>query len=273
MINRLAVIFSFMFFAAGVAGAAQFLEREISCPVCETPFYARLDLDGSQGEIRIDLKPVGAGPWLLPDCPKCGFVSYKLPVPAAELARCRAVTASDNFRKSLGRSTYFRVGLLYEQLGKPDYSVATSFLKASWQEEYDPAKLKEDLELSLKYFTACAQSCGMEEKENSQLLAGELLRRLGRFGEAQAHLAKLQGLKGFQKNFFADIVDFELARCAKMDAAPYEMEDVRDFKRSLSEKIQVRLQRLLKYLSDLGEKTAASGPAGRNAAAPESDAR
>lgn len=271
MIKRLAMILGFTFAASDGAAADRYLEREILCPVCGTAFYAKLDYSAELGEMRTDLKPVGAvsDPWLLPDCPKCGFVSYKLPVPAAELAKCKAVVASGDYMNSLGRSTYFRVGLLYEKLGKPAYSIAMSFLKASWQEEQEAPKLKEDQELSLKYFTACAQSCGTEEKENSQLLMGELLRRLGRFETARAHLAGLQGTKGFQKNFFSDIVEYQLARCARMDAAPYEMEDVRDFKRSFPEKIKVRLRRLLKYLSDLGEKTAENSPQGRKAAFPE----
>jgi len=274
MIRKAALISGFLLLSAVGAFAGQYIERELPCPACGLPFYAKLDADSSQNpEMRLDLKPVGGDPWLLPSCPKCGFVSYKLPIPAAELARGRAIIASESYRKNLGRSTYFRVGLLYEKLGKPPYAVATSFLKASWQEEYNPAKLKEDLELGLKYFSVCAQTCGQEEKENSLLLMGELLRRLGRFGEAKAHLAGLQGQKGFTKNFFADIVEFELKRCEKQDSATYEMEDVRDFKRSLPEKIKVRLKRLVKYLSDLGEKTAESAPTDRKALSPEPDAR
>ena len=116
--------------------------------------------------------------------------------------------------------------------------------------------------------SSCAATCAAEEKENSQLLAGELLRRLGRFEEARAHLAKLQGLKGFQKNFFADIVEFQLVRCASQDAAPYEIEDVRDFKRTLLEKLKLRVKKLLKYVTEAGDKEAEASSLKRKSFSP-----
>jgi len=275
MAKKIAFMLGLLVAAAGLAAAAKFVDREMPCPVCGNVFYARLDLSGAGSEMRLDLKPVGdvAWPWLLPDCPKCGFVVYRLPVPAAELARCRVITASEEYKKARARSSYYRVGLLYLRLGLPVYSVANSFLKASWQEESDPARLKEDLELSLKYFTDCAATCAAEEKENSQLLAGELLRRLGRFEEARAHLAKLQGLKGFQKNFFADIVEFQLVRCAKLDPAPYELEDVRDFKRTLLEKLKLRVKKLLKYVTEAGDKEAEASSLKRKSFSPGAEPR
>lgn len=259
MTKKIIFMLGLLIAAAGIAAAARFVDREMPCPVCGKIFYARLDLSGEQSsEMRLDLKPVGevSWPWLLPDCPKCGFVIYRLPMPAAELAKCKLIVASEEYKKARAHSSYYRVGLLYARLGLPAYSVAISFLKASWQEESEPAKLKEDQELALKYFTSCARTCAAEEKENSQLLTGELLRRLGRFDEARAHLAKLQGLKGFRKNFFADIVEFQLARCAKLDPAPYELEDVRDFKRTLVEKLKFRVKKLLKYVTEAGDKKA-----------------
>ncbi|MBI4350300.1 MAG: hypothetical protein HY550_02570 [Elusimicrobia bacterium] len=277
MTKKLAIL-SVLVFAPAPAGAeARFVDREMPCPVCGKTFYARLDLSGEQSaEMRLDLKPVGeiSWPWLLPDCPKCGFVVYRLPVPPAELAKCRAITASEEYKKARARSSYYRVGLLYGRLGLSDYDAANSFLKASWQEENEPAKLSEDQELALKYFTSCARTCAAaEEKENSLLLAGELLRRLGRFDEARAHLAKLQGLKGFQKNFFADIVEFQLTRCARLDSAPYELEDVRDFKRTLVGKVKHRLKKLLKHVTEAGDKEAEASHLKRKDFSPGAETR
>ena len=75
---------------------------------------------------------------------------------------------------------------------------------------------------------------------------GELLRRLGRFDEARAHLSGLQGVKGFQNNFFADIVKYQLKLCAKKDAAVYEMEDVRNSKKPLPDRLKWQFKKLLK---------------------------
>ncbi len=268
MANTLVLFFglTFTFASAAKAPVARFADKEMLCPVCGQTFYARLDLSGAESEMRLDLKPLGvvSWPWLLPDCPKCGFVIYKLLLPAAELAKCKQIVASGEYKKGLPHSSYYRVGLLFDQLGKGDYSVATSFLKASWQEEGSPAKLKEDQELSLKYFTACSQTCGADEKENSLLLMGELLRRLGRFEEAKAHLVKLQGMKGFQKNFFADIVEYQLRQCARKDSSPHEMEDVRDFKRSLVDWIKNRLQKLYRTVLEAGDRETEDSPLSRS---------
>jgi len=277
MANTLGLILglTFTFASAGRAPVARFADKEMVCPVCGNTFYARLDMSGAQSDMRLDLKPLGvvSWPWLLPDCPKCGFVVYKLPLSAAEQAKCRQIVASEEYKAGLRHSSYYRVGLLFNQLGKGDYSVATSFLKASWQEESYPDKMKEDQELGLKYFTACAQSCGADEKENSLLLMGELLRRLGRFDEARAHLVKLQALKGFQKNFFADIVEYQLRQCARKDSSPHELEDVRDFKRTLLEWIKNRVQKLSKAVLEAGDEAAEDSPMSRNANLPGAETR
>ena len=247
------VLFCALFFAAaGPACAGKVVVREISCPVCGRVFYAELDVPDSEYDMRLDLKPVGdvPAPWRLPDCPACGFIVYRLSMPKAELEKCRAVTASGDYKKNLKRSSYFRVGLLYEKLGESYYNTATSFLKASWQEETEPEKLKEDLELSLKYFSACALDAktGLVESENSRLLMGELYRRLGRFGEARTHLSGLQGVKGFKNNFFGDMVEYELKLCAKKDASVYEMEDVRSSKRNLLRQLAWQYKKLIRSI-------------------------
>lgn len=229
MKKKLLIFLSLVLLAPALAGAAKQVEREIKCPVCGHDFYTLLDVPDPDYEMRLDLKPLGAipGPWRLPECPKCGFVIYSARLEGRELAKARAAAASEAYRASAGRSSYYRAGVLYGLLGRPDFLLANTFLKASWQEEGDPARLKEDLELSLKYFSACAAACAAEEKENSQLLQGELLRRLGRFGEARAHFLLLKTEKGFQNNFFADIVDFQLKLCGRQDASVREMVEVR----------------------------------------------
>jgi hypothetical protein len=94
---------------------------------------------------------------------------------------------------------------------------------------------------------------------------GELLRRLGRFEEAKAHLVKLQGMKGFQKNFFADIVEYQLRQCARKDSSPHEMEDVRDFKRSLPDWIKNRLRKIYRAVLEAGDRETEDSPLSRSA--------
>lgn len=217
--------------------AGKLVEREFTCPVCAESFYAKLDVDSGQCDMRLDLKPVGdcPAPWRLPDCPKCGFVIYGIKLPKGEVAAAKRTVASADYAKARERSSYYRLAMLYAGQGWSDFAVANAYLKASWQEETDPAKFRDDLEQALKYFSAAAASpkSMLEEKENSQLLMGELLRRLGRFEEALAHLRSLRGTKGFTGNIFGDIVEYQVMLSLKKDAGIYEMEDVRARKRGL----------------------------------------
>lgn len=229
--------------AASAAWAAKSIEREMICPICGREFYAILDVPDPDYEMRLDMKPLGAvpGPWHIPDCPGCGFIIYTAGIPKAELARCGAFVESDEYRRGARRATYYRTGLLHGMLGGADFTLAQDFLKASWQEESEPDKLKEDLELALRYFTACAASCGGDEQENSRLMAGEMLRRLGRFDEAKAHFSGLKAEKGFQGNFYADIVDFQLKLCEKKDLSVHNMEEVKAEKMPPAARLKWRL--------------------------------
>lgn len=221
----------------GAASAGKLVEREFTCPVCAESFYAKLDVYSGQCDMRLDLRPVGdcPAPWRLPDCPKCGFVIYGIKLPKTEIAAAKRVVATADYAKARDRSSYHRLAMLYSGQAWPDFAVANAYLKASWQEEAAPAKFKDDLELALKYFSAAAASpkVMVEEKENSQLLMGELLRRLGRFEEALTHLRSLRGTKGFTGNIFGDIVEYQIMLSLKKDAGIYEMEDVRARKRGL----------------------------------------
>ncbi len=248
--KRLALICGLIFAAAAAACAAKYVEREFTCPVCGDSFYAKLDTGEVPHDMRLDLKPLGdaPAPWLLPDCPVCGFVVYSISMTKAELAKSKTIVFSEEYIKNQKRSSYFRLGLLYDKLGKPPFMVANAFLRASWQEEKEPARLKEDLELTLKFFSACAkdEKSVVEERENSQLLMGELLRRLGKFEEASAHMKGLQKIKGFQNNFFGDVVAYQLNLCAQKDASVYEMEDVRSSKKPLLDQLRWQFKKLMR---------------------------
>ncbi|OGS47841.1 MAG: hypothetical protein A3J79_14535 [Elusimicrobia bacterium RIFOXYB2_FULL_62_6] len=231
--------------SAGNLPAAKSIEREIACPICTREFYTTLDVPDAEYEMRLDMKPLGAlpGPWHIPDCPGCGFIIYALNIPKAELAKCKAFVDSDDFKRFAKRSSYYRAGLISGMLGSKDFPLAQAYLKASWQEEADAEKLKEDLELSLKHFSACAKGCEGDEQENSQLMMTELLRRLGRFDEARAHIAGLRALKGFQGNLYTDILDFQVSLCDKKDAFIHNMEEVKVAKMPLAARLKWRAKK------------------------------
>lgn len=245
--KRLFLLLCLAVLPAGVS-AGKLVEREFTCPVCAESFYSKLDVDSGQCDMRLDLRPVGdcPAPWRLPDCPKCGFVIYGIKLPKTEIAANKRTVATAGYAKARDRSSYHRLAMLYAAQAWPDFAVANAYLKASWQEESDPAKFKDDLELALKYFSAAAASpkSMLEEKENSQLLMGELLRRLGRFEEALTHLRTLRGAKGFTGNIFGDIVEYQIVLSLKKDSGIYEMEDVRARKRGLWGRLKRWYERL-----------------------------
>lgn len=258
MIKRTAFRLLLLLAAAAPAAAQAVIEREIACPVCGEQFYTKLDLSSPQYDMRLDLKPVGevSSPWRLPECPKCGFVIFKASLSKAEAARCRAVVYSPAYKKALKRSSYYRAGLLYEQLEKPPFAIANNFLKASWQEEADPALLKEDQELALRYFSDALAAAKNEDEDwqKAQLLKGELLRRLGRFGPAREHFAALLALPGFKNNFLGDVAAYQLKLCSKGDASPHGMQDVRDSKKPAWERAWIQLKRFSADLKELFAK-------------------
>lgn len=201
------------------------------CPVCSGEFEALIDLSGTQFDQRLDLKPVGAisAPSLIPVCPECKFVIYDDTISEAEIAQCRSIVESEQYRQYVERASYYLLGRLYQQLGKDHLTIAHVFLKASWQEEDDVAKLKEDLELSLEYFGKYLNNAVGQDVpwQTAQVLKGELLRRLGNFSEAESHLKRLLELEPFNDNVLNKVVRFEIELCSMQDSSSHTVSEAK----------------------------------------------
>lgn len=212
---------------------------EKTCPLCEKVFKCELDMSGTQFGMRLDLKPLGptAAPWRIPVCPRCHFVLYDDEIPTGELAKCKKIVRSDTYKKQSGRASYYLLGLLFEGLKKNPLDIAHIFLKASWQEESDKKKLKDDLKHSLHHFELFLKEqpknvVALQKEDNAyvtaQLMKGEILRRLSRFDEAKSYLSGLLLLKTFQGGtFLRDIVKFEISLCDKKDSGPHAVSKVK----------------------------------------------
>ena len=210
--------------SAGAGFASTFSPESKTCPVCLGGAYYNAQISASVFDTRLDFRPVGMiiAPESLPDCPKCGFVIFKSSATARELAEYRAITASDEYRKRLGRSSYFRLALLYEKLGRSGWDVGGTYIEASWQEEEQPEKLREDLELGLKHFDAYLPEVkeGGVEWLSTQLMRVEVLRRLSRFDEATKTLRSMRGYS-FPKGSIGDrVLKCEALLCRRKDPAP-----------------------------------------------------
>ena len=223
-----------LIFMAGIASAHTFDEVEKSCPICSHTFTFMMDMSGYQSGMRLDLKPLGStpAPWSIPVCPKCSFVIYDEEIPTGELAHCKEIIKAESYKIHSDRASYYLLGLLYEGLGKEPLDIGHVFLKASWQEESDKANLKEDRERSLKQFEAYLRSSpGANEEggscQTAQLLKGELLRCLGRFDDAKAHLETLLVIKEFQGTFLGNVVEYEIKLCKQKDSASHDIKEVK----------------------------------------------
>jgi hypothetical protein len=212
------------------------------CPLCRTTFAARTAGSGTQMGMRLDLKPLGdiEAPWPVAACPQCRFVLFEDQLDAPALAKLRRYVDTPVYQAfAAARSSYFLIAKLMLALTASDLEVAHAYLKASWQEETDAARLHEDLELSLRHFEAYLQeSAGRGSAPQAQgeqvdpddfrtasILKGELLRRLGRFDEAVAHLEQLRPIPAFQAKPLSEILAYETTLCRQQDAAPHGVEE------------------------------------------------
>ncbi|MEN9360513.1 MAG: hypothetical protein RL095_2048 [Verrucomicrobiota bacterium] len=221
----LSLLLSWLFFILNASASTQ-AETDANCPLCQHTFKTTMDMSGTQNDMRLDLKPLGAiaAPWRVPVCPKCHFVIFDQKLPQAELDKCKVIVAGEAFKKLDKRASYHLLGRLFEGLEKPAQERAFIFLKASWQEEEEAAHLKENLELSLKYFDLFLKEVEAQPKPEVQqqvdtalLVKGELLRRLGRFDEAKTHFTNLLTKKDFKDSFPGKLAAFQIQLCDNKD--------------------------------------------------------
>ncbi len=227
--KKLLLLLTLLAGAFGAAAAGRVIERETVCPVCGKAFYAELELNASSdGALRLDLRHGEEPPARLPDCPVCGFIVYQAGFRQAEAAAARAFVYGPDYRKALKRGSYHRAGLLYARLGKPPFSTASQFLKASWQEEADPALEAENQALALRWYTEAIDKDTErdEEWEKANLLRGELLRRLGRFDEAADHFSAIKQDPAFRNKLLSQIIAYQRGLCAIKDGDPHFLSEI-----------------------------------------------
>ncbi|MDP2867162.1 MAG: hypothetical protein Q8O90_13055 [Elusimicrobiota bacterium] len=206
------------------AGASTMGARDRTCPVCLADFYQRVQISATGSDTGLDFRPLGAilTPSPLPVCQECGFVVLASSASSRNLTAWRATAASPEYSAIKSRSAHYRKAFLYGKLGFGDRGdVGGLYLKASWEEEEEPAKVKEDLELALANFDAYLA----EAAENSvewgftHYLRAELLRRLSRFDEAERALARLRGIK-FPGTGLGRFIKYQRKLCLRKDPAP-----------------------------------------------------
>lgn len=219
--------------AAAPAMALTFFDADHVCPIGGEKFKQPMVGSGTQFGVHLDLKPFGptAAPWPLPVCPGNGFVMYREDFDKAQLDKLAAFIATPAYREAVREDTpYFRAVLLMREVGETPDVIAFNLLKASWETDAQPARYARYAAATLDALRA-SQAAGAgnaEQRLTFDVLIGELLRRLGRFEEADAHFAALQAAPTALPKTLARVVRQQRALIAARDATAQRMADEKD---------------------------------------------
>ena len=171
--------------------------KDFVCPIDGQKFKARTMNSYTRFGQRLDMKPLGRliAPRPLAVCPSNGFPLYKKKFSPGEIARLKTIVLSPAFKQARARnSDYFMVAFVKERLGEAGFSIAYTYLKASWETEGRKQDLhRRYLALTISKLDGFAKTArpGGKRWWTAQLLAGNLERRLGRFEAAKKRLARL----------------------------------------------------------------------------------
>jgi len=189
------------FWPAVCAFAVTSSTTESTCPLDGLKFTQSLPISGTALGMMLDFRQTGAiaSPWPQAECPKDGLVLYKEFTPE-EVRVLAGYVPSDAYQVLRQRQAqYWRIAHLQKALGAPLEERAPTLLKATWEarprqyEEYAKACLAAYQEL------AATQEDKKEALLMSQLVIGELQRRLQHFDAAKTVFTELQNNTACQK--------------------------------------------------------------------------
>ncbi len=182
---------------------------------------------------QLDLRPTPfwgiVSPPRVAVCPKCGFVEFREDGKYAkdELKALGEFVLTDAYKQLVKTETsYFRLAKIFEHLKKPQAQIAYTYLQATWQVEHEDGKRPQT------YLQACLDAYDKVTSENTKdagqcqiarFLKGEMLRRLGKFDDAQKHFEALQKLETFKEAPYPKLIPLELDLIAKKDDKPHEI--------------------------------------------------
>ncbi|MCG8699334.1 MAG: DUF2225 domain-containing protein, partial [Bacteroidales bacterium] len=218
-------------------------EIEVTCPLCDHSFTHKSITSGFCPPPRLDLKPADpATRHGHPICLKCTFVIFEENLDADTLKSCRVYLKSKDYKRIKKRSASHRLARIYETLGKDSFTIAKTYLEASWEEEENTKNCKQDREQCVIYLRhyvekddlAFAQDPNSQNPNpvrsrdwhTSQLLIGELLRLMQQFEQATEHFELLIQTKGFYFLKYDDLLLFELNLCVNRDSKTYSYDDI-----------------------------------------------
>jgi hypothetical protein len=176
----------------GAAMAHTFREAEYVCPVDGETFKAPTTMSYTVFGQRLDGRPYGALPVppMRPFCPTSGFMMYKQSYSEAEIARAKALVASEEWRRWRASETpYFLGAMTAEHLGEPPRVLARLYQEAAWGAEGDAARHPRYLRAAierLERFHGTLTPADDEIRIVISVRIAEMLRQAGDFAAASA---------------------------------------------------------------------------------------
>ena len=218
--------------ASNFSHARTTAKMEYVCPVGGEKFTAEVEASGTSWGQNLDLKPIGpiGAPGLIAQCPGHKLVIYKgiEEFSESDVEKLTKFILSDHYKNlSKNNTTFYLAAKTMEYLDEDQLDVAHVYLKATWQ-------VYEDMQKYIKYATetrkAFLEFLQTHPSENDEwvvanILIGEMLRRLERFGEAKKHFAKLSTHASFsEENIYKKILEYQLELIGKKDSEPHKFQ-------------------------------------------------
>ena len=200
----------------------------VQCPLCEDRFTFKLVLQEMRTGLRLDFKQFGSqhAPAELPECRKCGHVLVdggRNELDRDELERLRGLMKSDRYVAARDESSYFRLAIELETLGRPPEEIAFAYVAASWQVDEQPILCQVYLARALTWYDnyLARPEPVSPARVRAMLLRAEILRRLARFTEAQEYLQELAYHPAMARQAEQNILQQQLDLVAARDDEPH----------------------------------------------------
>jgi hypothetical protein len=209
------------------AHASVIRATEMVCPIDGEKFEAYLSYSHTISGRYLDLKPYAAvaAPQPVAKCPTSGFLVWKETFSEEELASLRDFLKTDTWHKLKDRHTdYYLIAKLQEHVGYSLSNVRFTLLQATWEAK---SKLQYRLyatEALNAYNTALTeQYTDPERRLTDQFVAGELERRLRKFGKAQIRFESLADDPDIQSSRFREILELQLKLINAKNSRPHKI--------------------------------------------------
>ena len=243
--NRITILVGIFLLISTSAKAHTGGKVKLTCPLDNTTFEAWQDFSGTSFGARLDLKKIGpiASPWALAQCPKCGLPLYKdkKDFSADELKKLKQIVEGKRFKdESKGKTAYFALAIIQEELKEEPMDIGYNYLQASWEvEEKNPKEYKEITRRAIKWFDLAAKKAKGQNEELdiyhfAQFLPIELERKNANFDEAKRRLDSFDDVKEPNIEWLINALAYERLLISKKDSDNHllgDWEELEDWKK------------------------------------------